>query len=185
MLRIAVVFFFRQSRTNLICVLFSAVQFEKLSLDKLGGVIVARNADCFAEGADGFNHEVNDFVKPGGIESALLNHKRVFDVLPYDFPVFLKYVRRFRFRSLPFRRLFLFRERRGGWGKDWNGMGIAQIGIVKFGIVSLISCSSSQPFLIDRPMRRFLSASGQQKTPEVFKTSGAMPETLPYNSKAD
>jgi hypothetical protein len=36
------------------------------------------------------NHEVYNFINPGGVKAVTLQQKRIFDILPYDVPVYFK-----------------------------------------------------------------------------------------------
>ena len=82
----------------------AAVELHKLCLDKLCRVIVPGDTDCLSFGADSFKHEGYNFIDEVFIKAVVLHENVILDIVLDDFFVNIKCAR-FRFLSLPFRRL--------------------------------------------------------------------------------
>ncbi len=119
-----------------------AGQLHVLGFHQLGRVVVPGDTDCLSGGADGFQHQVYDFVKLFTVNAPVLNEIGILDVLQNDFPInpyslILSCPFPFRRRS---RCLALHRGRGRGW--DRNGMGTLSICNYFFFFDKSVLCTS-------------------------------------------
>ena len=99
-----------------------AVQLQKLGFHQLRRIIVTGNAEGLAPGTDGFKDQVYNLVQTVAVIGQLAFQNVIADVVLDD--LLIHPVCFIRFLSFPFRRLCRpALRRRGGWGKDRNGMG--------------------------------------------------------------
>ena len=64
-----------------------AVQLHKLGLHQLSGVIIPGNTNGLAGGTNGFQHQIDDFVKLRPVNGIVLNEIVILDILQKDFSI--------------------------------------------------------------------------------------------------